>query len=92
MWTKCNYTQRDGEFNPDARLVNNIGDFDDMADAVLYSSLAWALTHDATWSANAAKFVDTWFLASDTRMNPNLEYAQMQRGPDGQQGTRTGVL
>ena len=25
-------------------------------------------------------------------MNPNLNFAQMQRGPDGQTGSRTGVL
>ncbi len=37
-------------------------------------------------------FIQTWFLDSDTAMNPNLNYAQMQRGPDGQIGTHTGVL
>jgi len=25
-------------------------------------------------------------------MNPNLDYAQMQRGPNGQTGSNTGVL
>lgn len=73
-------------------MVNDIGNFDDMADAVLYNALAFVIDGSSTYSANAAKFVDTWFLNSDTAMAPNLNFAQMRRGPDGQNGTHTGVL
>lgn len=38
------------------------------------------------------KYIKTWFLDEDTRMNPNLNYAQMIRGPKGQIGRHTGVL
>jgi hypothetical protein len=55
-----------------------------MSDATFYSAIAWALTGDATHADNAVHFVDTWFLNSDTAMNPNLNYAQMARGPNGQ--------
>lgn len=63
-----------------------------MANAVLYNTLAWIITGNETYSANSAHFINTWFLDSVTSMNPNLNYAQMQRGPTGQVGTHTGVL
>lgn len=72
--------------------MNNIGDFDDMANAVLFNALAWAIDGAGTYSTRVASYINTWFLASDTRMNPNLNYAQMQRGPDGQVGSHTGIL
>lgn len=38
----CPYYDRDGAFNPDGRLIDDIGAFQNLADAVLYNSLAWA--------------------------------------------------
>lgn len=72
--------------------MNNIGDFDSMANAVLYNSLAWAIAGDSVYSTRVATYIKAWFLDTDTYMNPNLNYAQMQRGPTGQQGTHTGIL
>jgi len=94
VWVTCPYYVRDGLFNPDGRLVDDVGNFSDMADAVLYNAMAWVLTGESKYSANAAHFVDTWFLNKDTSMNPNLNFAQMQRGPgpSGQTGSHTGVL
>jgi hypothetical protein len=63
-----------------------------MSDAVFANAIAWVITGSSKYSGNAANFVKMWFLNSDTAMNPNLNYAQMQRGPDGQNGTHTGVL
>ncbi|KAI0772940.1 chondroitin AC/alginate lyase [Trametes elegans] len=92
VWKTCPYYTRDGEFNPDGRLINDVGAFGDLADAVLYNALAWALDGNGQYSANVAKFVKAWFLDADTAMNPNLDYAQLKRGPDGQVGQHTGVL
>ncbi|KAL1948381.1 hypothetical protein VTO73DRAFT_12456 [Trametes versicolor] len=92
VWTTCPYETRDGQFNPDGRLVNDVGAFSDLADAVLYNALAWAIKGSGTYSGNVATFVKSWFLDADTAMNPNLNYAQMARGPDGQVGQHTGVL
>jgi len=33
-----------------------------------------------------------WFLAPETYMNPNLNYAQVVRGPSANTGAHTGVL
>jgi len=65
-----------------------------MADAVLYNSLAWVINGSSQYATNVASFVDTWFLANDTYMNPNLNYAQVVRGPGptSNKGTHTGVL
>ncbi|KAI0826105.1 alginate lyase-domain-containing protein [Irpex lacteus] len=98
IWTTCPYYPRDGQFNPDARTVNNIGDFDSMSNAVLFNSLAWGIsptnTSRSTYSSRVTTWIKAWFLDADTYMNPNLNYAQMQRGPgaDGQVGTHTGIL
>jgi Alginate lyase len=93
VWRTCPYHNIDGEFNPDGRLIDNIGDFSDLADAVLYNTIAWVLTNRTTaYEQNAVGFIYTWFLNPDTKMNPNLKYAQMDRGPKGQMGAHTGIL
>lgn len=89
---KCTYTNIDGSLNPDARSINNVGDFDDMANAVLFNALSWGITRSAAYSMRVASYIDTWFLNSETYMNPNLNYAQLHGGPDGQTGSHTGVL
>ncbi|RPD61570.1 chondroitin AC/alginate lyase [Lentinus tigrinus ALCF2SS1-7] len=92
IWVTCPYVSRDGLFNPDGRTINDIGEFEDMANAILYNALAWAINGSSVYSANVARFVNTWFLAADTAMTTNLAYAQMERGPNGQNGTHTGIL
>lgn len=65
-----------------------------MSEAVLYNAMAWVITGDGKYSANAANYLSTWFLNPDTAMTPNLNYGQLQRGPgpSGQEGTHTGLL
>jgi hypothetical protein len=79
-------------FNPDRLLVNNTGNFQAMSDAVFYNSLAWVLTGSAKYSANAANYIYTWFVNPGTAQTPNMQYAQMHRGPQGQIGNPTGLL
>ncbi|GJJ06835.1 hypothetical protein Clacol_001031, partial [Clathrus columnatus] len=92
IWVTCPYYGRDGMFNPDGRLVDDIGAFQNLADAVLYNSLAWVFAGRPTalFAVNVVKFIKTWFLDETTKMNPNLNYAQMIRGPKGQIGRHTG--
>ena len=52
-----------------------------MSDAVLYSALAWAINGSSDYATNVASWINTWFIAKDTYMNPNLNYGQMVRGP-----------
>ncbi|KAF4602991.1 hypothetical protein EYR38_003395 [Pleurotus pulmonarius] len=95
VWTTCRYISRDGIFNPDARLVvNDVGAFQDLSDAVLYNAIAWALSNATSneYSKNVVNFVNTWFLDDTTGMLPNLDYAQQIRGPGDPKGSHTGVL
>lgn len=92
IWEQCNYTTIDGKLNADNRIVDNIGDFESLTDAVLYNSLAWHLSGDDTYSTRVTQWIEAWFLSNDTGMNPNLNYAQMSGGPSGQVGTHTGIL
>ncbi|KAJ3524052.1 hypothetical protein NM688_g8630 [Phlebia brevispora] len=78
IWTECIYVTRD--------------DFDSLANAVLFNSLAFALNGSESYAARVANYINVWFLDSNTYMNPNLNYAQMQRGIYGQNGSHTGVL
>ncbi|KAJ7130403.1 alginate lyase-domain-containing protein [Mycena epipterygia] len=84
IWVTCPYVNRDGQFNPDRLTINDIGAFFNLSDAVLYNALAFSFQNES--SSNAVKFVNAWFLDSQTGMNPNLNYAQMERGPQGQVG------
>ena len=64
-----------------------------MSDAVMYNILAYKITGIPKYAADAAWFIDTWFINPDTFMNPNLDFAQIQRGANGSgNGTHTGVL
>lgn len=94
VWKECPYETRDGLFNPDGRLINDVGAFSDLADAVLYNSISHTFQDQPTsiYSQNVVNFLKVWFLNKNTRMNPNLNYAQMNRGPDGQFGDHTGIL
>jgi hypothetical protein len=64
-----------------------------MSDAVFYNTLAWVINGASHYTTDVASWINTWFLAKDTYMNPNMNYAQVQRGPKTSQiGRREGVL
>ncbi|KAG6915941.1 hypothetical protein DXG01_009207 [Tephrocybe rancida] len=67
---------------------------DSLSDAALYNSIAFALTStgSSSYSLTTVQFIKAWFLDDATKMNPNLNYGQMNRGPTGQSGSHTGIL
>jgi len=73
------YISRDGESNP-----NN---FNEHRKAMIALSIqmpaltaAWILTRRRAYAAKAADHLRAWFIQPETRMNPNLEYAQGVHG------------
>lgn len=71
------YGRRDGVVNPMIR--DDKYDYDrkcKMTDACKVLSWAYFLSEDERYAECAARRIRTWFLDSNTRMNPNLNYAQ----------------
>ncbi|HEX4037674.1 MAG TPA: alginate lyase family protein [Acidobacteriaceae bacterium] len=73
------YISRDGKSNP-----NN---FNEHRKAMIALSIqmpaltaAWVLTGRRAYAAKAADHLRAWFIRPETRMNPNLEYAQGVHG------------
>lgn len=73
------YIQRDGMSNP--------GNFVEHRRALMRLSVqmpalvaAWKLTRDKRYAAHAAAHLRAWFIDENTRMNPNLQYAQAIHG------------
>ncbi|KAF9503546.1 hypothetical protein BS47DRAFT_789231 [Hydnum rufescens UP504] len=92
IWVQCRYVTRDGQFNPDHHLVNDTGAFYAMSDAVFYNAIAWRLTGSNNFSTAAVNFINMWFIDPATSMNPNMNYAQLLRGPGKQMGQYIGIL
>jgi hypothetical protein len=59
IWKTCPYVTRDGQFNPDGRLINDVGSFQNLSDAVLYNAIAWAIENkpSSLYSQNAGSFL-----------------------------------
>ena len=70
------YIRRDGERNPEIDKIDNHRVLDQMVGAVETLSLAYFFTTDEKYAAKATELLRAFFLNSETRMNPNLEYAQ----------------
>ena len=69
------YVRNDGVKNPEYENFDGPA-IHRMADAVFPLSLAWFYTSDETYAQKAMELLATWFLNSETRMNPHLEYGQ----------------
>lgn len=71
------YIRKDGQINPDAKT--NGTDSKRMvqfSDDVRSLALAWFYNGDKQYAVKAQQMLKAWFLDKQTRMNPNLNYAQ----------------
>jgi alpha-glucosidase len=73
------YIQRDGMSNP-----NNFNDHRRylmrLSIQVPALTAAWKLTGDQRYAAHAVSHLKAWFVDPETKMNPNLQYAQAIHG------------
>ena len=85
------YISRDGESNPELNKLdrNRLGA---TAQRVTTLALAWYFSGDEKYAQKATELIRVWFFNKDTRMNPNLEYAQMIPGHNNNKGRCYGVI
>lgn len=76
------YIRRDGETNPDVVEAGDHTSLQQVVKSVHTLGLAYFFTANNDYAERAAKIVRTWFLNPDTRMNPNLNFAQVVKGKD----------
>lgn len=74
------YIRRDGEVNPERSYCSDHDELVRMAKCVRTLGIAFYLTEDQQYAEHAAKLLKVWFLDENTRMNPNLRYAQFIPG------------
>jgi hypothetical protein len=74
------WINRDGETNPDAVKASDEKKLSEMIHTVEYLSLAYYLTGNEKYGAEAARFLRGFFLDAETKMNPHLNYGQSVPG------------
>src|SRR5687767_5159974 len=70
------YIRRDGERNPEIDEITDHRVKDQMEAAVETLALAYYFTRREEFAARAAELLRVFFLNPETRMNPNLQFAQ----------------
>jgi hypothetical protein len=85
------YVRRDGEINP-ARSTDlyDVTDLDRMSRDVEILSLAYYFSGDVRFARRGATLLRVWFLDPETRMNPNMNFAQGVPGRE--EGRKEGVI
>ena len=85
------YIQRDGLSNPEIDKLdrNRLGN---MCSAVTTLTLAAYLSGNEQYATKAVEILRIWFINKGTRMNPNLNYAQVVPGHFNNQGRSYGLI
>ncbi|TQE98429.1 MAG: alginate lyase family protein [Spiribacter salinus] len=89
---------RDGQRVPGTRMYEPESDRFDrtrvqrLFDDTTLCALAWHITGDRKYSEHAAQLIRTWFVVPETRMNPNLNCAQIRTGWNHNRGSPSGII
>lgn len=71
--------RRDGVTNPEIYQYDR-PKLADITSAIYTLSLAYYFSGDEIYSQKASELIHGWFLDGDTRMNPNMNHAQVAKG------------
>lgn len=84
------YIRKDGVRNPNATAdCTNIGK---TINDISTLGIAYYFSDNEKYAAKAAELTRIWFLNPETRMNPNMNYAQMIPGHNGNKGRGFGMI
>lgn len=84
------YIRKDGVRNPNAtadytNIRKTINDISTLG-------IAYYFSENEKYAAKASELIRIWFLKPETRMNPNMNYAQMIPGHNGNKGRGFGMI
>ncbi len=86
------YVSRDGHHNREQVARGDRGRIGDFCETVERLAAAWQVNHDEAAARRAGEWLRAWFITPATRMNPNLDYAQVRLGHSQNRGNAAGVL
>ena len=84
------YVRRDGQMNPQTRIDHDGLRFGALTNAVEALALAYWFTGEERYASHASFLLRGWFITPQTRMNPNLRFAQAILGVT--EGRGIGIL
>lgn len=86
------YVSRDGQHNHEQVAKGDRHRIGDFCENVAKLAAAWHVNRDAAAARRAGDWLRAWYLDPATRMNPNLDYAQVRLGHKNNRGNPAGVL
>lgn len=86
------YINHDGRHNHEQVARGDHERLWKFAETVEILAAGWEVQHDPADAARAVEWLRAWFVTPATRMNPNLDYAQVRLGRDHNHGSNSGVL
>jgi hypothetical protein len=84
------YIRKDGKRNPEVEDYQDRIDMPQMVEEVEALALAFFYSDDEKYASHASKLVKVWFLEKETKMNPNLNFAQAIKGEN--EGRGAGLI
>jgi Alginate lyase len=76
--------------NPEFYAIPDYENMRDMIKRVKTLALAYHFSQNESYASKAADLLRVWFLNGDTKMNPNMQYAEVIRGKNN--GTNAGII
>lgn len=88
------YIRKDGVTNPEVEDIESLDRkrLELFTDKVSTLSFAWYFSGDERYAQKAAELIRVWFFDKKTRMNPNLNYAQVVPGQEDDKGRCYGLI